>query len=161
VLIGVLRGAVVFVADLIRALQVSVTVDFVGLSSYGARAESSGTVAITTPLQVPIEGRDVLVVEDILDTGRSMSALLGYLRARSPRSIRLCALLDKQARRVETIAADYVGFVIPDGFVVGYGIDYADRYRQLPAIYRVETDGGPLTAGTPTADGPMGLGGLS
>lgn len=137
VVVGVLKGAFVFLADLVRALDRPVAIDFVGLSSYGRGVDSSGTVRVTRPLGVPIAGRDVLVVEDILDTGRSMKALLEGLAAGSPRSVRLCALLDKRERRVEPVTAHYVGFEVPQGFVVGYGIDFDERYRHLPDIYRL------------------------
>ena len=143
VLVGVLKGAFVFMADLIRALHRPLTLDFVGLSSYGARTESSGAVAITKPLGLSIEGKDVLVVEDILDTGLSMKALSEYLWALSPKSVRICALIDKRERRSESTRADYVGFEVPGGFVVGYGIDYAEKYRYLPEIYRVEFEDPP------------------
>jgi len=137
VAVGVLKGAFVFLADLVRALGRPVTIDFVGLSSYGSGVASSGTVTVTRPVHVPIAGRDVLVVEDILDTGLSMRFLLEYLEARTPRSVRVCALLDKPERRVEPVTAHYVGFVAPAGFVVGYGIDFDERYRYLPDIYRL------------------------
>lgn len=138
VVVGVLKGAFMFMADLIRVLHLPLTLDFVGLSSYGPRTESTGTPTVTKPLELPIEGKDVLVVEDILDTGLSMKVLLDYLRARAPGSVRLCALIDKRERRTESVPVDYVGFELPGGFVVGYGIDYAERYRYLPEIYRVE-----------------------
>ncbi len=146
VIVGVLKGAFVFMADLVRALGLPAALDFVGLSSYGTATETSGTVAITKPLQGAIAGKDVLIVEDILDTGLSMKTLLHYLRARGPRSVRICALLDKRARRTEPIPADYVGFALPNGFVVGYGIDYAERYRELPAIYRLDRGAEPGAA---------------
>jgi hypoxanthine phosphoribosyltransferase len=137
VVAGVLKGAFVFLADLVRELRLPVQVDFVGVSSYGSGSVSSGTPRITTPLRLPVAGRDVLVVEDILDTGRTLRTLLAYLGAQRPRSVRVCALLDKRARRAEAVPADYVGFDLPDGFVVGYGIDYAERYRELPGLYRL------------------------
>jgi hypoxanthine phosphoribosyltransferase len=140
VVVGVLKGAFVFMADFIRALHLPLTLDFVGLSSYGLRAESSGAPVVTKPLGVPIEGRDVLVVEDILDTGLSLKALLDYLRAQSPKSVRVCVLIDKRERRAEAVRVDYAGFVLTEGFVAGYGIDYAEKYRYLPEIYRVEID---------------------
>lgn len=143
VVIGVLKGAFVFMADLIRALHVPLTLDFVGLSSYRSGTESSGSVTITKPLEISIEGRDVLVVEDILDTGLTMKALLDYLWAQSPKSIRTCALISKRERRAESIRTDYVGFEVPEGFVVGYGIDYAEKYRALSEIYRVEFEDAP------------------
>lgn len=143
VVIGVLKGAFVFMADLIRALHVPLTLDFVGLSSYRSGTESSGSVTITKPLEISIEGKDVLVVEDILDTGFTMKALLDYLRAQSPRSIRICALISKSERRAEPIGADYVGFEVREGFVVGYGIDYAEQHRALSEIYRIEFEDAP------------------
>jgi hypoxanthine phosphoribosyltransferase len=143
VVVGVLTGAFVFVADLIRALHLRVDIDFVGLSSYGAASESSGAVTMTKPLGVDVRGRDVLVVEDILDTGLSLTRLLEYLRTCSPRSVRVCVLIDKTERRLEPVAADYVGFTVPEGFVVGYGIDHAGDYRYLPEICRLDVDVAP------------------
>ncbi len=133
-LVGILKGAWVFMADLIRHLDLDVTVDFMGIESYGSGVSSSGEVKITKDLDVSIEGRDVLVVEDILDTGRTFHYLEGVLTAHKPRSLKLVALLDKTSRRVIPVQADYVGFKIPDIFVVGYGLDYAQRYRQLPDV---------------------------
>lgn len=130
-LVGILKGAWVFMADLIRRLDIDVTVDFMGIESYGSGTSSSGEVKITKDLEVSIEGREVLVVEDILDTGRTFHFLRGVLAAHKPLSVKLVALLDKASRRVIPVHADYVGFEIPDVFVVGYGLDYAQRYRQL------------------------------
>lgn len=138
VVVGILKGAFVFMADLIRALHRPLAVDFVGLSSYGSGTESSGAVVVTKPLELSIEDKDVLVVEDVLDTGLTVKALLDHLWARSPKSIHICALIDKRERRAKSVPADYVGFELPGGFVVGYGIDYAEKYRGLPEIYRVE-----------------------
>ncbi len=138
IVVGVLKGAFIFMADLVRALHVPVTVDFVGLSSYRDASRSAGSVAVTRPLTVDIETRDVLVVEDILDTGLSMRHLLDDLRARRPASLRLCALVDKRERRTEDVNPDYVGFTLREGFVVGYGIDYAERYRELPDLHRAQ-----------------------
>jgi hypoxanthine phosphoribosyltransferase len=138
VVVGVLKGAFVFMADLIRAIGQPLTLDFVGLSSYGAGTRSSGAVTITKALGLAIAGKDVLVVEDVLDTGLTMRALLEYLRAQAPRSLRICALLDKRERRTEAVPAEYVGFALRDGFVAGYGIDWGERYRELPDLYRVE-----------------------
>ncbi len=138
VVIGVLTGAFMFLADLIRVLGLPVTVYFVSVSSYGSQTEPSSAPTISAPRDLSIEGKDVLVVEDILDTGLSMKALLEYLRDRSPASLRLCTLTDKRERRKVEIEADYVGFTLPEGFIVGYGLDYAERYRHLPEIYRVE-----------------------
>lgn len=130
-LVGILKGAWVFMADLIRHLDLEVSVDFMGIESYGSDASSSGEVKITKDLDVSIEGRDVLVVEDILDTGRTFHFLKGVLAAHKPKSLKLATLLDKSSRRVMPVHADYVGFTIPDVFVVGYGLDYAQRYRHL------------------------------
>ncbi len=136
-LVGVLKGAWIFTADLIRYLSVEATVDFLSIQSYGSRATSSGEVRITKDLDVSIAGRDVLIVEDILDTGRTSHYLLGVLAAHHPASLRLVALLDKTSRRVIPVRADYVGFEIPDAFVVGYGLDYNQKYRGLPEICRL------------------------
>ena len=133
-LVGVLKGAWVFMADLIRQLDFEVTVDFLGITSYGAGVQSSGEVKITKDLDVSIEGREVLIVEDILDTGRTYKFLQEVLSVHKPRSLKLVALLDKVSRRVVPVYADYVGFEIPDVFVVGYGLDFNQQYRQLPDI---------------------------
>jgi hypoxanthine phosphoribosyltransferase len=134
VLVSILKGALPFLADLMRATQVPLALDFLEVSSYGEGTESSGVVRILKDLANPIEGRDVLVVEDILDTGRTLSYVFDHLRAQRPASARLCVLLDKPARRVVPIQIDYRGFEIPDRFVVGYGLDYAERYRNLPFV---------------------------
>jgi hypoxanthine phosphoribosyltransferase len=141
VVVGVLNGAFVFTADLVRALAMPLEVDFVRLASYGASRTSSGRVAVTKSLERPITGRDVLVVEDILDTGHSLAVLLDELSQHAPRSVRICVLVDKPERRVIAVHADYTGFVVPKGFVVGYGIDYAERYRALPDLYRLDVEG--------------------
>lgn len=133
-LIGVLRGAVVFLADLIRAMDIPLHYDFIAVSSYGSATETSGQVQILKDVGQSIEGRDVILVEDIVDTGLTLKYLLEVLRTREPRSLKVCTLLDKPARRKVEIKPDYNGFVIPDRFVVGYGLDYADRYRNLPYI---------------------------
>ena len=135
VAVGVLKGAFVFLADLVRELELDVRVGFVSVSSYGSGTESSGAPVVHVPTDLKIAGADVLVVEDILDTGLSMTALLGALRDRSPRSIRLCALIDKRDRREMPVEADYVGFELAEGFVVGYGSDRAERYRSLREIF--------------------------
>ena len=141
VVVGVLKGAFIFTADLVRALGLPVTIDFVGLSSYGAGTASTGTVRLTRPLSLPVADRNVLVVEDLLDTGRTLSVLLDDLRGRGARSVKVCALLDKPERRVCAVRADYVGFGAVRGFVAGYGIDYAERYRALPDLVTVEPAG--------------------
>jgi hypoxanthine phosphoribosyltransferase len=134
VLVSVLKGALIFLADLMRAMDLPTSIDFMEVSSYGAAIESSGQVRILKDLSKPIEGRDVIVVEDIIDTGLTLNYLLGYLADRQPASIRICCLLDKPARRLAEIPIDYIGFTIPDRFVIGYGLDYDERYRNLPYI---------------------------
>ena len=133
-LISVLRGSYVFMADLTRAIDLDVTVDFMAVSSYGAGTVSSGQVEIKKDLSDSIEGRDRIIVEDILDSGNTLYYLMDVLRARRPASIRVCALMDKPERRTKPITADYVGFEVPDEFVVGYGLDYDELYRNLPYI---------------------------
>ncbi len=134
VLVSILKGALPFLADLMRAIPIHVALDFLEVSSYGESTESTGVVRILKDLAHPIEGRHVLVVEDILDTGNTLGYVLDHLRGQRPASVKLCALLDKPARRVVPIDVDYRGFIIPDKFVVGYGLDYAERYRNLPFI---------------------------
>lgn len=138
VLIGILRGAFVFLADLIRELTVPAGIDFVGAASYGAHSETSGQVMITKEPQLALAGRDIVLVEDIEDSGITLQAIFNKLRELGPRSIRICTLLDKRERRLVDLPLDYVGFTIDRGFVVGYGIDFAERYRCLPDIYRLE-----------------------
>ena len=133
-LVSVLRGSFIFMADLVRAITVPCRVDFMAVSSYGSGTVSSGQVQITKDLSEDITGRHLLVVEDILDSGNTLSYLLEVLRARKPASIRLCTLLDKPERRVKPVHLDYTGFTIPDAFVVGYGLDYDEYYRNLPYI---------------------------
>jgi hypoxanthine phosphoribosyltransferase len=134
VLVSVLKGSFVFLSDLVRSMPVPLSVDLMELSSYGASTESSGQVRILKDLSGPITGRDVIVVEDIIDTGLTLNYLLKYLRDRSPSSVTICCLLDKPARRLADIQIDYRGFTIPDRFVIGYGLDYDERYRNLPYI---------------------------
>jgi len=133
-LIGILKGSFVFMADLIRQLQLPVEVDFVKLSSYGAGKETSGKVKVVQGLKTPIKGRDVLVVEDIVDTGLTLSFLLDYLRKKKPASLKLCALTDKPSRRQVPLTINYLGFTVPDKFIVGYGIDWNEKFRYLPDI---------------------------
>ena len=133
-LAAVLRGSYVFMADLTRAIDLPLTVDFMAVSSYGAGTVSSGQVEIKKDLSDPIEGKNLLIIEDILDSGNTLYYLMDVLSARHPASIRICTLLDKPERRVKPIKADYAGFVIPDAFVVGYGLDYAEKYRNLPYV---------------------------
>ena len=131
---SVLRGSYIFMADLTRKITIPCTVDFMAVSSYGGGTRTSGQVEIKKDLSDAIDGRDLLIVEDILDSGNTLYYLRDILRARKPRSVAICTLLDKPARREKDIQADYVGFVTPDAFVVGYGLDYAEKYRNLPYI---------------------------
>src|SRR5664280_1007021 len=132
-IVSVLNGAVLFLADLVRHLTLPLRLDFMGVSSYGPGTES-GDLVFTKELRLDVRGRDVLLVDDILDTGRTLYRVGGKLRALKPRRIKTCVLLNKAARRVEAVQADYVGFEIPDFFVVGYGLDFAERYRNLPFV---------------------------
>ncbi|HEV8439841.1 MAG TPA: hypoxanthine phosphoribosyltransferase [Methylomirabilota bacterium] len=138
VLVGVLKGAVIFAADLIRAIALPVGLDFMSVSSYATGTRSSGVVRLTADLSISIEGRDVIIVEDIIDSGRTISYLRRNLATRHPRSLALCVLLDKVARREVEVAVDYVGFVIPDEFVVGYGLDHDGWHRNLRDIAVLE-----------------------
>jgi hypoxanthine phosphoribosyltransferase len=133
VIVPLLNGTVMFLADLIRNLSLPLRLDFIGVSSYGVGAQS-GDLVFTKDLRVDVRGRDVLVVDDILDTGKTLQCVLNRLRTLGPRRIKTCVLLEKEARRVEKVRADYVGFSIPDFFVVGYGLDFAERYRNLPFV---------------------------
>ena len=133
-LIVILKGSFVFAADLARAIDLPLAIDFIGVSSYGDSTKSSGVVRITQDLSRPVEGRHVLVVEDIVDTGLTMEYLLENLSSRHPASLKVCSLLEKPSRAVHKIDVDYLGFTIPDAFVVGYGLDFAEKYRNLPFI---------------------------
>ena len=133
VVVSLLNGTVLFLADLIRHLNLPLRLDFIGVSSYGLGTES-GDLVFTKDLRLDVRGRDVLLVDDILDTGKTLSRVLPKLRALKPRRIKTCVLLDKPERRVKNIHADYIGFTIPDVFVVGYGLDFAERYRNLPFV---------------------------
>ena len=134
VIASVLRGSFIFMADLTRAIELPLTVDFMAVSSYGAGTVSSGQVEIKKDLSDSIAGKDLLIVEDILDSGNTLYYLKDVLAARHPASIHICTLMDKPERRVKPIKADYAGFQIPDAFVVGYGLDYAEKYRNLPYV---------------------------
>ncbi len=140
VMVGVLKGAAPFLADLARAVQADATFDFVATSSYGQGQRSSGAVRLIKDLDHPIEGKNVLMVEDILDTGLTLSYLRKLFMQQKPKSLRIAVLLDKPSRRIEKIEADYVGFSIPNLFVIGYGMDYAERYRNLPDICIMSPD---------------------
>ena len=137
-LICVLKGGVFFMCELAKRITVPVSMDFMSVSSYGDGTASSGVVKIAKDLDETLEGKDVLIVEDIIDSGRTLSYLIQILEKRGPKSLKLCTLLDKPERRVKPVTVDYVGFNIPDEFVVGYGLDYAQKYRNLPYIGVVE-----------------------
>jgi len=139
-LIGILKGSFVFMADLIRLLNFPLEVEFITLSSYGRGRESSGKVRVVKGLRAPIKGRDVLVIEDIVDTGLTISFLLDYLRKKKPASLKLCALTDKPSRRQIPVTIDYLGFTVPNKFIVGYGLDWDERFRYLPDICFVEVE---------------------
>ena len=134
VLVSILKGAVVFMADLMRAVTIPCSIDFMVVSSYGAGTTTTGLVKIIKDLDSDLSGKDVLIVEDILDTGVTLSNLVPMLKMRNPNSVRICAILDKPSRRRADIQADYTGFQVPDEFVVGYGLDYDEKYRNLPYV---------------------------
>ena len=138
-LIGVLKGAVFFLSDLMRQIDVPCTLDFMAVASYGDATESSGVVRILKDLDDSIEGRDVLIVEDIVDSGLTLQYLMKNLRSRRPASLEVCALLTKPARREAEVSAKYIGFEIPNRFVIGYGLDHAERYRNLPYVAALNT----------------------
>jgi hypoxanthine phosphoribosyltransferase len=133
-LVGILKGAVFFMADLARSISVPVTLDFMAISSYGNQTQSQGVVRILKDLDEPIDEQHVLLVEDIIDSGLTLSYVMENLRRRNPASVRICTLLDKSRTREKSVAIDYIGFTVPDEFVVGYGLDYAQIYRNLPYI---------------------------
>lgn len=137
-LVGVLKGSFVFMADLIRLLDIPLELEFIQLSSYGHGKQSTGKVRMIRSLRTPIRGSDVLIIEDIVDTGLTINYLINHLQRDRPASVRLCALLDKPSRRRVPVSIDYLGFTIPDKFVVGYGLDYNERFRYLPDIYILE-----------------------
>ena len=139
-LVCVLKGGSFFMCELAKRITVPVSLDFMSVSSYGSETKSSGVVRIVKDLDEPLEGKDVIVIEDIVDSGRTLSYLMEMLKDRGPASLRLCTLLDKPDRRVVDVKVDYTGFNIPDEFVVGYGLDYDQRYRNLPFIGVVEFD---------------------
>ena len=141
-LLGILKGSFVFMADLIRNLNFPLEVEFVALSSYGrGRKESSGRIKVVRGLHTPVKGRDVLVIEDVVDTGLTLNFFLDYLRHRKPASLKVCALFDKTPCHKVPVSIDYLGFTIPNVFIVGYGIDYDERFRYLPGLYFVEDEG--------------------
>jgi len=139
-LIGVLKGSFVFLADLIRLLDFPLEVEFIKLSSYGRGMESSGKIKVVQGLRAKVKGRDVLVIEDIVDTGLAIAFLLDYLRKKEPASLRFCSLTDKPSRRKVSVTIDYLGFTVPNKFIVGYGIDWDEKFRYLPDICTLEGD---------------------
>lgn len=140
ILIGVLKGAFIFMADLIREINIPCRVDFARLASYGAGSESSGKVVLTKDIETSIKDKDILIVEDILDTGLTMQYFVEWLKERNPKSLKTCVFLDKRKRRKVPLEADYVGFTIDDGFVVGYGLDFNEMYRFSPDIYTIHSN---------------------
>lgn len=149
VLVGVLKGAVVFIVDLMRAMAIPLQVEFMAVSSYQGGTQSSGAVRILMDLKTSVEGRDVLIIEDIVDSGLTLRYLRDYLQAQRPASLRIVALLDKETERSTGVPIDYIGFRIPDRFVVGYGLDYAERYRNLPYVGVIK----PFITGGEAAEG--------
>lgn len=136
--IGILKGSFIFMADLVRKMSIPLEVDFVRLSSYGSGTESSGKVRVLSRLNEPVAGRHIVLVEDIVDTGLTTSHFINYLKRKKPASVRLCALADKPSRRKIPVRIDYLGFTVPDKFIVGYGIDWDEKYRCLPDICYIE-----------------------
>jgi hypoxanthine phosphoribosyltransferase len=151
VIAALLNGTVLFLADLIRCLNIPLRLDFVGISSYG-NSTRTGELIITKELRLDVQGRDLLILDDILDTGRTLQCVHEKLEKLNPARIRTCVLLEKTARREVAFEADYVGFQVPDLFVVGYGLDYAERYRNLPFVGVLHSDHQPSTAGSPQSD---------
>ena len=137
VLVCILKGAFMFLSDLIRRLKIPAKIDFVRLASYGGGVETSGIIEITKDIEIPIEGKDILIIEDIIDSGRTLQFLKDRLSLANPRSVKICALLDKKARREVEMEADYLGIEVDNVFIVGYGIDFDENYRHLPEIYYV------------------------
>jgi hypoxanthine phosphoribosyltransferase len=140
IIIGVLKGAFIFMADLIREISIPCTIDFARLASYGAGSDSSGKVVMTKDIETSIKDKDILIVEDILDTGLTLQYFVDWLKERNPHSLRICVFLDKRKRRKVAFEADYVGFTIEDGFVVGYGLDFNEKYRFSPDIYVINAN---------------------
>jgi hypoxanthine phosphoribosyltransferase len=137
ILIGILKGAFIFMADLAKRLSIPVTMDFVRLASYGSGSQSQGEILLTKTLELTIRGKHVLVVEDIVDSGLTLQFLLEFLKREEPASVRICVLIDKNERREVSIPLDYIGFSVPEGFIVGYGLDFDEHYRQLPGLYHL------------------------
>ena len=137
ILIGVLKGAFVFLSDLARNLSIPVKLDFVRLASYGSRSQTQGEVRLTKTIEIPIKDKHILVVEDIVDSGLTLNFLLEFLKKENPKSVRICALINKSERREVAVNIDYVGFSVSQGFIVGYGLDFDEQYRHLPALYHL------------------------
>ena len=140
VVVGILKGAFVFMADLVRAIELPLEIDFIRVASYGNEACSSGKFVLTKDVELSLAGKDVLLVEDIVDTGRTMACLKERFEAHTPRSVRLCALIDKKERREVPVNVDYAGFTVEEGFLVGYGLDYAEQHRHYPGIYHLQLE---------------------
>jgi hypoxanthine phosphoribosyltransferase len=139
-LVGVLKGSFLFIADLIREIKTPCVVDFMRIASYGSETRSSGIIELRKDLEMSIKGQDVLIIEDIVDSGQTLDTLCERLWQRGPASLRVCTLVDKQAARVTDVHVDYIGFALEDGFIVGYGLDWDERFRNLADIFLVETD---------------------
>jgi hypoxanthine phosphoribosyltransferase len=137
VVVGILKGAFIFLAELVKHISIPVKIDFIRISSYGLQSESSGTIQVTKDIEMPIEGKDVLLVEDIVDTGLSLDWVVKYLRERNPSSLKVCVMVDKSERRECPVQVDYCCFKVEQGFLVGYGLDYSECYRNLDGIYEV------------------------
>ncbi len=140
VLVGVLNGAFIFLADLARQIDIPLEVDFVRVASYGNSTSSSGTVNFSKDIELDVEGKDVILVEDIVDTGRTIAALKDFFAAKRANVVKICTLIDKHERREVAVQVDYVGFEVEQGFLVGYGLDYAEQHRHYPAVYHLKTD---------------------
>ena len=138
ILVGVLNGAFIFMADLARAISIPVQIDFIRVASYGKSSQSSGTITLSKEVELSLQGKDVLLVEDIIDSGTTMAWLLDYFKGQQTNSVRSCTLIDKKERRQVEVEADYAGFSIDHGFLVGYGLDYAEQYRYLTGVYHLE-----------------------
>lgn len=136
-MVGVLKGAFIFMADLAKKMTIPFQMDFVRLASYGGGSRSQGRVRVTKPVELPVTGKDILIVEDIVDTGLTLDFFRRSLGEKNPSSIKICALVDKGERRALPVPIDYTGFIVPEGFIVGYGLDYGEAYRHLPALYKL------------------------
>ena len=141
VMIGILNGAFIFMADLVREIELPIEIDFIRVSSYGSATCSSGAIQCTKDTELALAGKDVLLVEDIVDTGRTLACLKDLFAARKAQSVRICALIDKKERRTVEVTVDYAGFEVAEGFLVGYGLDHAEQHRQYPAIYKIVSPG--------------------